>query len=314
MTPLLPAPLALVCHDFGATRLILPWLGPDARGVRAHLQGPAIALWRQHFGDRALLPSVDLALEGARWLLSGTSLTAELEHRARIEATLRGMRTVAVIDHWVHYAARFQRDGVRLLPDEIWVCDAEAYALAQARFPGHPLRLQPNTWLRAQVERMAPCPDPRLQTTVLVLIEPLGQRWGGAIPGEEQALAFLLSQAHRLGLKPPLSLRLRPHASDPPDRWEAWIQAHQDRVEATIDRSPTWSEAMDDVAWVAGFESTALVVALATGRRAVCIQPPWVPRARLPQRGLIHLRDLLPADPPLVWRPGSGADARSSGG
>ena len=60
-------------------------------------------------------------------------------------------RTVAVIDHWVHYEARFQRDGLRVLPDEIWVCDAEAYALAQASFPGHDIRLQPNAWLRGQV-------------------------------------------------------------------------------------------------------------------------------------------------------------------
>ena len=37
---------------------------------------------------------------------------------------------------------------------------------------------------------------------------------------------------------------------------------------------------------------TLLVLALATQRRAVCLQPPWAPRARLPQHGLIHLRDL----------------------
>ena len=60
-----------------------------------------------------------------------------------------------------------------------------------------------------------------------------------------------------------------------------------------LDRSATLAEALDGVAWVAGLESTALVLALATGRRAVCLQPPWAPRARLPQRGLIHLRDLL---------------------
>lgn len=293
LTPSLPAPLALVCHDAGAAELILPWLAPDARGVRAHLQGPAVDVWRQHFGDLPLLPDLDTALGGAACLISGTSLVSDLEHRARIEAVQRGLRSVAVLDHWVHFEARFQRDTLRLLPDEIWVCDAEAFALAQSSFPGHDVRLQPNTWLRGLVERIAPCPDPRSHHRVLVLCEPVGPRWGGPAPGEEQALAFLLAHAHRLGLKAPLSLRLRPHADDAPGRWDAWIHAHQARHDVALDRSATWIDAMDGVAWVAGLESTLLVVALATGRRALCLQPPWAPRARLPQRGLIHLRDLL---------------------
>lgn len=294
LTPLLPAPMALVCHDAGAAQLILPWLPPDAQGVRAHLQGPASALWQQRFGpQRSLLPDIDSALDGAAWLLSGTSLGADLEHRARIEAAARGLRSVAVIDHWVHYAARFQRDGLRVLPDEIWVCDAEAYALARATFPGQALRLQPNAWLHEQVARLAPCPDPRHHRTLLVLSEPLGPAWGSRTPGEEQGLDFLLAHADRLGLEAPLSLRIRAHDSEAPDRWDAWLRSQQGVHDVALDRSPTLAEALDGVAWVAGFESTALVVALASGRRAICLQPPWAPRARLPQRGLIHLRDLL---------------------
>jgi hypothetical protein len=61
-----------------------------------------------------------------------------------------------------------------------------------------------------------------------------------------------------------------------------------------LDLSPDVATAIDRVAWVAGLESTALVLAQAAGRRAVCLQPPWAPRSRLPQRGLIHLRDLVP--------------------
>lgn len=292
MTPLLPQPLALVCHDAGAAQLILPWIPPQAPGVRAHLRGPAAALWRERFGEHALEPDLDRALDGAGWLLSGTSPTAELEHRARIEALSRGLRTVAVVDHWLDYAARFQRDGVRVLPDEIWVCDTEAHALARASFPGHDLRLQPNAWLREQVERLAPCPDPRVHRTVLVLSEPIAAHWGGPLPPQEQALQHLLAQAHRLGLEWPLSLRIRPHDGEAAGHWDRWIRQHQDRHDVALDRSPTLAQAMDGVAWVAGLESDALVVALATGRRAVCLQPPAVPRSRLPQRGLIHLRDL----------------------
>jgi hypothetical protein len=293
LTPLLPAPLALVCHDAGAAQLILPWLPPEAAGVRACLEGPARALWHERFGAQAPLWTLDAALDGAALLLSGSSLQADLEHQARLQAAALGLRSVAVIDHWVHYAARFQRDGLRVLPDELWVCDAEAFALAAATFPGHDIRLQPNAWLREQVERTAPCPDPRTHPTVLVLSEPLQEPWCGPVPCAEQALAFLVAHAHRLGLQAPLSLRIRPHDGESPERWERWMQAHRGAHEVVLDRSPTLAAALDGVAWVAGLESPALVTALATGRRAVCLQPHWAPRTRLPQRGLIHLRDLV---------------------
>ena len=130
------------------------------------------------------------------------------------------------------------------------------------------------------------------------LPEPAGCDWGRGQPGEEQALDFLIEHAQCLGLRKPLTLRLRPHDSDPPGRWDAWIARQSQRNDVSLDTSPTLADALDRVAWVAGLESTALVTAQATGRRAVCLQPPWAPRARLPQRALIHLRDLVEAAPP----------------
>ena len=295
VTPALASPLALVCHDAGALALLLPWLDLDRLRVRACLQGPALALWQQQLGHKQLVDDIDGALDGAAMLLSGSSWQSDLEHRARLAAAAAGLHSVAVLDHWIGYAARFQRDGVRRLPDELWVCDAEAYALARTTFPGLPVRLQPNDHLRALVSRLSPCPDPRQHPTVLLLPEPVGSAWGGALPGEEQALNFLLAHAHRLDLAEPLHLRLRPHDSDPPGRWNAWIDAQRGQHDVAIDVAPTLLDAIDRVAWVAGLESTHLVLAHAAGRRAICLQPPWAPRSRLPQRGLIHLRDRVSA-------------------
>jgi len=293
MTPALPSPLALVCHDAGPLQLILPWLDLDAIGVRAFLQGPALALWQGRFGQRSLVDGIEQALDGAQLLMSGTSWTSPLEHHARLQAAQRGLRSVGVLDHWLGYAARFQRDGHRVLPDEVWVVDAEAYALARTSFPGQAVRLQPNLHLREQVQRLSPCPDPRRFPAMLVLMEHAGSDWGRDRPGEVQALDFLLAQAHRLGLSEPLSLRLRPMDGDSPERWAAWIAAQRGQHRVSLDPGATLADAIDGVAWVAGLESPALVLAQAAGRRAVCLQPPWAPRSRLPQRGLIHLRDLV---------------------
>jgi len=287
--PAFPSPLAVVCHDAGALRLMLPWLAarPTLR-LRACLGGPALALWARRWGGRHQVSTLPQALDGAAMLLSGSSPTADLEHEARRQAAARGLHSVAVLDHWIGYAARFQRHGARRLPDEIWVCDAEAYALARAAFPGQDLRLQPNDALRELVARLAPCPDPQRHPTMLLLAEP-----AGPAAADEQGFDFLVANAARLGLPESLSLHLRPHAGDAPGRWNAWIDARRaEGHEVRFDTAPTLLDAIDRVAWVGGFESSALVLAHAAGRRAVCLQPPWLPRSRLPQRGLIHLRDL----------------------
>ena len=43
---------------------------------------------------------------------------------------------ISVLDHWVNYKERFIRGGELILPDEIWVCDNHALALAKKAFPG----------------------------------------------------------------------------------------------------------------------------------------------------------------------------------
>ncbi len=296
VTPAFTAPLAVVCHDAGALELMLPWLARTGLPLRAHLRGPALERWRQRMGGRDQAATLQQALDGAAMLLSGSSGSSDLEHEARLQAAARGLPSVAVIDHWIDYAARFQHHGVRWLPDEIWVCDAEAYGLARASFPGHAILLQPNDALREQVAQIAPCPDPRRHPTVLLLPEPIDHAAPGA---DQQGLDFLVTHARRLGLPQTLSLHLRPHDSDAPGRWNAWIDARRaEGHQVRIDTAPGLLDAIDRVAWVAGFESTALVLAHAAGRRAVCLQPPWLPRSRLPQRGLIHLRDLVLQQPP----------------
>lgn len=301
MTPALPSPLAVVCHDAAGAQLILPWLDLDQTRVQAWVQGPAAALWHDLLGERGRVASLDDALDGAALLITGTSLAQDLEHRARLHALALGVPSVAVLDGWTHYAARFQRDGHRVLPDQIWVTDAEAYTVAQARFPTHDVRLQPNLHQRRLVELMAPCPNPQRRQTVLVVLDRLADE--GGLAAVTAALDLLLAHHTRLGLQAPLCLRLRLHPDDHASL-APWLDAAQAgstggrphaAPEIHLDDSPDLASALDRVAWVAGLGSAALVLAMAAGRRAVCLLPPGAPPGRLPHRGLIHLRQLLQA-------------------
>jgi hypothetical protein len=287
----LPQPVAVVCHDAGSANIILAELEASPGHYLPVMQGPAQELWRAAGYPSEQLLSLATALAQARSVLSGTGWASDLEHRARREARALGLRSAAVIDHWINYEERFERDGEVVLPDEFWVSDAEGFELASRCFAGAVIRQRPNLYLRRQLDaiKAAGKPDP---TRVLYLLEPIRYSWPGlSQAGEFEALEFLA--AHLKLLKPSGSvrLRLRPHPSDPPGKYDAWLAVHHE-LDAAIDDKESLAEAIAAAQWVAGCETVALVVALAANRKVVATLPPQAPRCRLPQHGLLHLRDV----------------------
>lgn len=280
----LPTPLAVVCHDAGAANLILPMIGGES--VLPVMSGPAADLWRARFGTTATL-SAEEAIERAAAVLTGTGWASEEEHRARKLANSRGLRTVAVIDHWVNYRERFVRNGEEVLPDEIWVTDDYAAALARSEFPAIPIHLKANLYLEEQLAKVPALHD--TDQEVLFVAEPVRSDWGRGSPGEFQALDYFMDRRSEVGIPESAAVRIRPHPSDPPDKYDAWITRHPG---ACLDRSGDLAAALAGARWIVGCESYALVVALAAGRLAISALPPCAPPCRLPHKDIVRLATL----------------------
>lgn len=291
----LPTPLAVVCHDAGAANLIIAWLADYAGPPRACMEGPARILWENAVPDTRNLP-LEEALNNAASLLSGTGWACDLEHEARRLARTMGIRNIAVLDHWTNYRERFVRSGELILPNELWVADADAEAEARRCFPDLPVRRLPNLYLEKLARDVAahgPAParsDPR---NILYALEPVRQDWGrSGEPGEFQALAFFLESLPALGFDEHVKIRLRPHPSDPPGKYDDWPLRYP-QLDLAVEEGSALAEQIAWADWVVGCETFALVIALQAGRIAVSALPPWAPRCRLPQQDLLHLRDLL---------------------
>jgi hypothetical protein len=293
----LAAPVALVAHDAGATNILIGWLkvaGVPA-GMRVHVAGPAATLWRDAFPHIAPV-SLAACLSGAATLVSGSGWSSLLEHEARGLARQAGITTIAAVDHWVNYKERFVRDGVEILPDEIWVADHYALAEAQARFPGLVVRQFDNAYLRAQANAVRESDRGAERgpgMCVLYALEPIRLTWGGedSRPGEFQALDYFISRRAELGLGADSQIRLRPHPSDAPGKYDAWIR---DNAAAGVALGPEESTS-EAVAWsdmVVGCESFMLIIGLAAGRKVVSTLPPWGNRIRLPHRDIVRLCEL----------------------
>lgn len=290
--PELMDPVAVVCHDAGAANIILEEVRfrPSARWLPV-FDGPAKRLWEAAGRPGGRLYGMEEALRAARSVLSGTGWASNLEHEARRGARLAGLHSVAVVDHWVNYAARFQRDGLEVLPDEIWVTDEYALRIASDTFPGLPVQLRTNHYLRAQADAVA-AHGPPVPGRVLFLSEPIRFSWPGLVkPGELDALDYLVRNLDVLRLSAPADLRLRPHPSDAPGKYDAWL-ADCSEVNAALDVDRPLAHAIAEAEWVAGCETAALVIAMAAGRKALSTLPPAAPRCRLPHAELMHLRDM----------------------
>ncbi len=289
----LAQPVAVVCHDAGAANIILAEMqaAPQIKFLPA-MQGPAAKLWIQHGFEASALLTLDNAFLSAGSLLSGTGWATDIEYEARKRSKNLGLTSVAVLDHWVNYAARFERQGVSVMPDELWVTDSYALDIATVCFKGQRIRQLPNRYLQSQVDQVAAM---SLLTAgqLLYVLEPLRFSWPGCrLPAEFDALDFFISNLSKVANTERLQIRLRPHPSDSDGKYADWLRANA-KHSISMDSSPTLSEAIGRAEWVAGCETAAMVVALAAGRRVLGTLPPGAPRCRLPHAGIVHLRDLV---------------------
>ena len=293
------SPLAIVLHDAGAANLIMGWLKsgliPD---VQVHVGGPAEILWRNNFASIETTSLIE-ALSGANALLCGTGWASKLEYQAMAEARALGIPIYAAVDHWANYRQRFLRDGVEILPNEVWVSDNYALLEAGRQLPEVKARVYENFYLRDQVSRVLALTSISKSkvisrtTRVLYALEPIREFWSGgdARPGEFQALDYFLSQLFLLGLDETCEIRLRPHPSDPAGKYDEWIaKAKRANVRLAPDESISEAIAWADI--VAGCESFVLIIGLNSGRKVVSTLPPWANKIRLPHEGILRLNEL----------------------
>jgi len=248
--------IQVIAGDAGGANALWPVVAALRNsGAEVSLAGYAVApaLWRQR-GEAVLelsaATSVDDAFEmlragGATVMLCGTSLNGlDLERRFVLAARRAGIPSLALLDFWSNYRARFSSDGRNLdcLPDRIAVMDEQARAEMQAEgFPasilettGQPLfddlahcRQASTPAARAATRQVMAVGDERW---VLFASQPLREVYGTA--GSAGWLGYdeldivppLLSSLARINEDMPLRLTLLPHPRESRSRCASWLE------------------------------------------------------------------------------------------
>jgi hypothetical protein len=293
--------ICIASHDAGGAEILASYVAQSGTTCRLVLEGPAIGVFKRIIGPIEPIPLAE-AINSSDWCLFGTSWQSDLEWRAIEEARRAGKHVVTFLDHWVNYAERFVRNGVQHLPDEIWVGDEEAHALARQHFPQTSVTLVPNPYFARVTQEIARHETQKPRRIgpgmhVLFVCENISEharlRYGDARHWgytEFDAIKYFFSRIEDIGV-PIERIILRPHPSDPPGKYSSLISEHAPLAEQSSGR-PLFEEIAEcDI--VAGCESMAQVVALLANRRVLCAVPPGQRVSFMDRRpGVEMLRDL----------------------
>ncbi len=287
--------IGVISHDAGGAEILASYVAQHPSEWMFVLGGPALKIFERRLGT-VKLASLEDALAHCDWLLCGTGWQSEWEWRAFKLGREACKRTVAFLDHWVNYRERFVRNGEEQLPDEVWVGDSMAEALARACFTAMRVTVVPNPFFEDLKREVSAMHRPRATQadgrSVLFICENICD---GALRvygdkhyfgyTEHDAIRHFLSNLDRLG-EPVLRVVMRPHPSDPPNKYD-WVREEYGPLIVQGGDKPLLEEIADsDI--VAGCASMAMVVGVLAQRRVICCIPPGGKPCPLPHPEIEH--------------------------
>jgi hypothetical protein len=168
----------------------------------------------------------------------------------------------------------------------MWVFDDYACAMAHKLFPSTKILQKENFYLNSQVAKVGKAPE---DGSILLLMEPVRNKWGRNFDGEFQALNYFFEHIELILTNKRLQILLRPHPSESANKYISWVETHE---MVKLENSLSISNALSKADIVVGLESFALTIALATGRQVYSCLPPWAPPIRLPHPDIIEIRKI----------------------
>jgi len=275
--------ICVVAHDAGGAEILSSYVRQNQGAWSYSLAGPATKIFVSKLGDITSIP-LEQAIARSTSVLCGTSWQSDLEWRAFELARVAGKTSVAFLDHWVNYPERFVREGVRHLPDEIWVGDDYAEKLARKEFSGMTIRQVSNPYfsdIRIEVgdikRKVANIDEDGVGADVLFVCENISDHamlqhgdsryWGYT---EFDAIEYFFENISHLSV-PVSSVRIRPHPSEAPGKYNEIIARHADLAVLSVGSTLLEDIARADI--VVGCESMAMVIAVQCGRRVISCIP-----------------------------------------
>ena len=281
--------LVVVSHDAGGAHLLSSYLEKSEQQAVLVLQGPAEKVFFETLGRTSDAPNVEAVGQSISRMLTGSSWESNLEWGALRFAKDRGIFSSTFLDHWVNYRRRFTRNGIEVLPNQIWVGDGTALKMASSEFPGTPVLHVANPYLKKAKSARWRLPKVGFKSKklrVLYACEPT-EEWDSYT--ELEALIFFLRNLDTLEAGSP-TVTIRPHPSEPNQKYHNSLRQFPF---VKFGGSMPLIDELKEHDVVVGRHTMALVVGAEMGLRAISAIPPGGGVCQLPSDQVEDFRALI---------------------
>ena len=291
----------VISYDAGGAEILSSMISESELDVPFWVDGPAKGIFERRLGGAQLESSVmgiTHLLGECEWVVSSVGWQTDFEWNAIRQSLISGKKTVVLLDHWVNYRERLERNDISLIPDEFWAPDQTAQRIVASLFPQVPTVVVGNPYLDEAVRVLkAMASPPSHLNTALYLGENISEH--SDLDGtyaepfgytEVEAFNYFLSYA--LEWVPRVDkIIVRPHPSESSGKYTASDPTYPIPIEHSHEQSLVSDIGRSHL--VVGCESMAMVVALAAGKGVWCCIPPWGRASRLPFMGIRNLAEWL---------------------
>ena len=292
--------IATVCHDAGGAEIVSSLLRRQNIKCKYALFGPALPIFQRKIESIANQTIVD-ALYDVDLLICGTSSPSTCELDAIVLAHSQGIKSIAILDHWINYRERFLLENQLITPDEIWVVDETAKQLASKALPEVNINLIENPYKEDFLEILTVAQQRHLNNsrrenrkTILYVTEPTSEHaerkyddpryWGYT---EQEAVKYFFENITSIA-PDVLKVIIRPHPSEVLSKYFFALKSQGLEVLITKERELVAEIAEADI--IAGCNSMAMVVGTWAKKNVFCCIPPGGRGFNLPNVGIEFVR------------------------
>lgn len=293
--------IAVVCHDAGGAEIVSSLLRRQNIKCKYALFGPALPIFQRKI-ENITNQTIAAAICDADLLICGTSKPTTYELDAIALAHFRGIKSIAILDHWINYRERFLLENQLIIPDEIWVVDEVAEQLASEKLPEFKINLIENPYKEDILEELISAKQQCLNNsfgkngkTVLYVTEPTSEHakrkygdyryWGYT---EKEAVKYFFENIKLIasGIS---KVIIRPHPSEVESKY--LFALNNLNFEVIINKESELVAQIAEADIIAGCNSMAMIVGTWAKKRVICCIPPAGRGYNLPNEGIEFIRD-----------------------
>ena len=251
-----------VFHDAGSANLAASFIKNQKINTRFYCKGPAEKIFKKNFKNYKNEKNFKNLFNEIDTVLTGTSSTNSIEHRAREICIKKKIESISFIDHWVGYKRGFRKNKKLVLPNILLVNNLKAFQMAKKIFKNIKILKIKNyyeIYILSKVKKKI-----RKGYNFLYFLEPLNEY------SEFKALDKFLEYLKKYKNKKNIIFKL--HPAEKKSKYLKWLKKNnfrkdQLKINEKMETLLSWSD------YVFGLQSYALVLALKSKKRVFTMLP-----------------------------------------